>query len=117
MLLAKIVAGMNLGFVPSKDLLQLLDEVLQVWARKFPAEPKNQSWYRAHGGESLGNLAGSRQGDFAKRDSTAFWCPRSSPIPQSGSPLQPCKTQRSIAQNRGESRIAGFPQQFNELSA
>jgi hypothetical protein len=31
-----------------------------------------QSWYLAQGGESLGNLAGSLQGEGEKRDSTAF---------------------------------------------
>jgi hypothetical protein len=81
MLLAKIVAGMEFGFVPGEDLLQLLDEVLQVLASKFPAEPKHQTCYLTHGGESLGNLVGSLKGDLGKRDFTAFFT-RRQPLPR-----------------------------------
>src|SRR6516162_6404150 len=66
MLLAKVVAGLRLGLTPGENLFEFVDELLQFRAGKFPAEPKHQSWYRAHGGESLGNLAGSWQGDFGK---------------------------------------------------
>jgi hypothetical protein len=117
MLLAKVVAGLRLGLTPGENLLEFADELLQVLTGKFAAEPKNQSWYRAHGGESLGNLAGSRQGDFGKRDSTAFLFLRSSPNPQPGSAPQACKIQRSSPEARGESTNPSFPQPFNELSA
>jgi hypothetical protein len=101
MLLAKIVAGLNLRFASGQDLLQLLDEISQVLAGKFPAEPKHQSCYLAHGGESLGNLAGSLDGDLGKRDFTAFLVLRSSPNPRLHSALQACKIQRTAARGRG----------------
>ena len=76
MLLAEVVARLKLGFAPSQDLLQLRDEVFEVLAGKFPTEPKHQTCYLAHGGESLGNLAGSLMADFRKRDFTAFFACR-----------------------------------------
>ena len=76
MLLAKVVAGLRLGLTPGENLPQLIDEVLQFLAGKFPTEPKHQSCYLAHGGESLGNLAGSLMADFRKRDFTAFFACR-----------------------------------------
>jgi hypothetical protein len=75
MLLAKVVAGLRFGLSSGENLLQLLDEFLQVLASKFPTKPNDQSWYAAHGGESLGNLAGSLQEGFGKRDFTAFLIP------------------------------------------
>jgi hypothetical protein len=71
MLLAKIVAGLRLGLASGENLLEFVDELLQVLAGKFPAEPKRQSWYLAHGGDSLRNLVGSLKGD----------CERESPPP------------------------------------
>jgi hypothetical protein len=59
MLLAKVVAGLRLRLTPSENLFEFADELLQFLAGKFPAEPKRQSWYLAHGGDSLRNLAGS----------------------------------------------------------
>ena len=59
MLLAEVVARLRLGLTSGEDLLQLLDKFLQILAGKFPAEPKYQSWYLAHGGDSLRNLVGS----------------------------------------------------------
>jgi hypothetical protein len=59
MLLAEVVARLNLRLAPGQDLLQFLDELLQIAAGEFSAEPKDQSWYLAHGGESLRNLASS----------------------------------------------------------
>jgi hypothetical protein len=90
MLLAEVVTRLKFGFAPSQDLLQLRDEVFQVLAGKFLTEPKHQSCYLAHGGESLGNLAGSLMGGFAKRDFTAFFAcrqlrPRKLP-PECGKP-------------------------------
>jgi hypothetical protein len=121
MLLAKIVAGMNLGFASGEDLLQLLDEVLQVLASKFPAEPKHQTCYLTHGGESLGNRAGSLKGDFGKRDFTAFFTRRQ----LSPQKLQPDRTQaldsqthpNSLRPEGGESRNAGFSHEFNRIPA
>ena len=79
MLLAKVVAGLRLGLTPGENRLQLLDQFLQILAGKFSAEPKHPSWYVAHGGESLGNLAGSLLGDMGKRDFTAFFAFRQVP--------------------------------------
>ena len=117
MLLAKIVAGMNLGFVPSEDLLQLRDEVFQVLASKFPAEPEHQTCYVAHGGESLGNLAGSLHGDFEKRDSTAFCVLGQARFRSLAPRPNPAKPSAASPEKRGESTNPSFPQQFNELSA
>jgi len=59
MLLAEVVARLRFGLSSGEDLLQLLDQFLQILTSKLSAEPKYQAWYAAHGGESLGNLAGS----------------------------------------------------------
>jgi len=117
MLLAKVVARLRLGLTPGENLFEFVEELLQVLAGKLPAEPKYQSWYLAHGGESLGNLAGSLQRDFGKRDSTAVLLLRSSPNPQPGSAPQACKIQRSSPEAGGESTNPSFPQPFNELLA
>jgi hypothetical protein len=66
MLLAEVVAGLRLGLTSGEDLLQLFDKVLQILASKFPAEPKYQSWYAAHSGESLGNRGGFPDEWFGK---------------------------------------------------
>jgi hypothetical protein len=121
MLLAKIIAGMNLGFVPGEDLLQLLDEVLQILASKFPAEPKHQTCYLTHGGESLGNLAGSLKGDLEKRDFTAFFT-RRQPLPHK---FQPECTQPSrftpgptlTAPARGRKQKRQLPPSFQQIIA
>ena len=59
MLLAEVVARLRFGLTSSENLLRLFDKILQILASKFAAEPKYQTWHAAHGGESLGNLAGS----------------------------------------------------------
>ena len=79
MLLAKVVAQWGLGLTPGENLLQLIDQLLPILAGKFPTEPKYESWYLAHGGESLGNLAGSLHGEMGKRDSPAFFVFRQVP--------------------------------------
>jgi len=79
MLLAEVVARLRFGLASGENLLQLLDKFLQILAGKFPTEPKYQSWYAAHGGESLGNLAGSLKADMGKRDFTAFFTCRQPP--------------------------------------
>jgi hypothetical protein len=117
MLLAKIVAGMNLRLAPGQDLLQLLDEVLQVLASKFPAEPKHQTCYLTHGGESLGNLAGSLQGDLGKRDFTAFLLLQSSPIAQPDSASQTNQTNRRVTQSRGRNQKYQLPPSFQQIIA
>jgi len=117
MLLAKVVAGLRLRLTPGENLFEFVDELLQVLAGKFPAEPEHQSCYLAHGGESLGNLAGSLVGDFGKRDFTAFLLLPSSPNPQLASAPQACKIQRCSPGPGGESTNPSFPQQFNQLSA
>ena len=66
MLPAEVVARLRLGLTSGEDLLQLFDKVLQILASKFPAEPKYQSWYAAHGGESLGNRGGFPDECFGK---------------------------------------------------
>jgi hypothetical protein len=60
MLLAKVVAGLRLGLTAGENLFQFVDELLQFLASKFTAEPKRQSWYLAHGGDSLGNRVPGR---------------------------------------------------------
>jgi hypothetical protein len=117
MLLAKIVAGMNLGLSPGEDLLQLLDEILQVLASKFPAEPKHQTCYLTHGGESLGNLAGSLQGDLGKRDFTAFLLLQSSPIAQPDSASQTHQTNRRVTQSRGRNQKYQLPPSSQQIIA
>ena len=96
MLLAEVVARLRLGLSSGENLLQLLDEFLQILAGKFPTEPKYQSWYDAHGGESLGNLAGSLRSGLGKRDFTAFFTRRQLPPRK----LQPECTQPSRLTNR-----------------
>jgi len=59
MLLAKVAAGLRLRLPPGENLFEFVDELLQFLAGKFLAEPKHQSWYLAHGGDSLRDLAGS----------------------------------------------------------
>jgi hypothetical protein len=89
-LLAEVVARLRFGLTSGEDLLQLMDKLLQVLAGKFPTKPKYQSWYAAHGGESLGNLAGSLTGGFAKRHFTALFTRRQLPPqefqPECGNP-------------------------------
>ena len=72
MLLAKVVARLRLGLTPGENVLQLINELLQVLTGKFPAEPKHQSWYLAHGGDSLGNLAGSLKGGLERESPPPF---------------------------------------------
>ena len=72
MLLAKVVAGLRLGLTSGENLLQLMDELLQFLAGKFLAEPKHEAWYVAHGGESLGNLAGSLKRMLERETSPPF---------------------------------------------
>jgi hypothetical protein len=95
----------------------LLDEVLQVLASKFPAEPKHQTCYLTHGGESLGNLAGSLKRDLGKRDSTAFLLLQSSPIPQPGSASQAIQTNRRVARSRGRKQKYQLPPSFQQIIA
>jgi len=120
MLLSKIIAGMNLGFAPSENLLQLLDEVLQVLASKFPAEPEHQTCYVAHGGESLGNLAGSLARRFWKRETTPpFSFPiKAEPAHLTPPPLRPNPNPKTVRQKSGgESRNPALAQQFKGLAA
>ena len=87
MLSAKVIARLRLCLGVGEDRLQLLDEFLQILAGKFSAEPKYQTWYVAHGGESLGNLAVPRKRNVGKRDFTAFLLRRQ--VPQSPSTARP----------------------------
>jgi hypothetical protein len=70
MFLAEVVARLDLGLTVGENLLQLLDELLQLCASKFSAEPKHQACYVGHGGESLGNLVGSLHGGFGIKRET-----------------------------------------------
>jgi hypothetical protein len=125
MLLAKIIAGMNLGLVPEENLLQLLDEVLQVLVGKFPAEPKHQTCYLAHGGEPLGNPASSLKGGIGKRDSTAFFVsrqPRSRNSPPSPSAASHFRWQINLSSpglgglKGGESKTACLAKAVQQIS-
>ena len=124
MLLAEVVARLRLGLTSGEDLLQLFDEVLQILASKFPAEPKYQAWYAAHGGESLGNRGGFPEGWFWKeRLHRLFYSPstptaeaparshtgsRLADAPQLTAPLggrkQKCRLLPRIQQNTGLKR-------------
>jgi hypothetical protein len=72
MLLAKVVAGLRLGLTPGENRFEFVDELLQFLAGKFPAEPKCQAWYLAHGGNALGNLAGSWKVDLERESAPPF---------------------------------------------
>jgi len=72
MLLAEVVARLRLGLTPGENLLEFVDELLQVLAGKFPAQPKYQSWYLAHGGDSLRDLAGSWKDTWEKESPPPF---------------------------------------------
>ena len=63
MLLAEVVARLDLGLVPGEDLLKLVDKVLQFGAGKFSAQPKDQACYVTHGGWSPRNRASSLNED------------------------------------------------------
>jgi hypothetical protein len=122
MLLAKVVAGLRLGLTPGENLLQLINELLQVLRGKFPAEPKHQSWYLAHGGDSLGNLAGSWKVDWERESAPPFLfgvkSPRISTLKAEwGKPTCLYTDPGSLRSPGGESRNASIPQKFNRLSA
>jgi hypothetical protein len=72
MLLAEVVARLRLRLTPGENLLKFVDELLQVLAGKFPAQPNYQSWYLAHGGDSLRNLAGSCKDGWEKESPPPF---------------------------------------------
>src|SRR5208337_575275 len=116
-LLAEVIARLKFGFAPSQDLLQLRDEIFEILAGKFLTEPKHQSCYLAHGGESLGNLTGSLMGDFAKRDFTAFLLVPSSPIAQPDSASQTDQTNRRVTQSRGRKQKYQLPPSFQQIIA
>jgi hypothetical protein len=121
MLLPEVITRLRLGVTSGENLVQLLDKLLQLLAGKFPTKPKYQSWYAAHGGESLGNLAGSLTGGFGKRDFTAFFTRRQVP-PQD---FQPQCGKASWLTNRhglatgagGETKNASFSPEFNKIAA
>jgi hypothetical protein len=117
MLLAEVVARLRFGLSSGENLLQFSDELLQVLAGKFPTKPKYQSWYAAHGGESLGNLAGSLKGDLGKRDFTAFLLLQSSPIAQPDSASQTNQTNRRVTQSRGRNQKYQLPPSFQQIIA
>jgi hypothetical protein len=98
MLLAEVVARLRLGLTPGENLLQLLDKFLQILAGKFPAEPKHQSWYAAHGGESLGNRGGFPDEWFGKERLHRFFYSPSTP------------TAEAPARSHTGSRLADAPQ-------
>ena len=88
MLLAEVVARLRLGLTSGEDLLQLFDKVLQILASKFPAEPKYQSWYAAHGGESLGNRGGFPDEWFGKERLHRLFYSLSTPTAEAPARLQ-----------------------------
>jgi hypothetical protein len=124
MLLAKVVAGLRLGLTPGENVLQLINELLQVLAGKFPAEPKHQSWYLAHGGDSLRNLAGSWKVGLERESSppflfgvksdressTAHACLGQADFPRTSTPAQ-----RALQGEKAETPAS--PPKFNRLSA
>ena len=121
MLLAEVVARLRFGLTSGENLLQLLDKLLQILAGKFPTEPKYQSWYAAHGGESLGNLAGSLMVVLERETSPPFLLAVNSQHGSSGlnaqSPLDSQKDPSSPRPQGGESRNASFSHEFNRIWA
>ena len=107
-LLAEVVARLRFGLSSGENLLQLLDQLLQVLASKISAEPKHQRCYLTHGGESLGNLAGSLYSDLDKRDFTAFFTLRQLPPrkfePDSTQPSPSRREPRLTTPARGRKR-------------
>lgn len=117
MLLAEVVAGMDFGFTSREDLLQCLDEVLQIRAGEFSAEPKDQSCYLAHGGASLGNRASSPSGDFRKETTPPFpFLSKPQPAHFALRPGRP-NPKAMWSKSGGESRNSASPLQFNHLAA
>ncbi len=57
MLLAKIIAGWDLGLRIGKKFLKLANQLCQFGAGKFSAQPKDQACYVTHGGWSPRNRA------------------------------------------------------------
>jgi hypothetical protein len=117
MLLAEVVARLNLRLAPRQYLLQLLDEFLQIGAGEFSAEPKHQSWYLAHGGESLRNPAGSANQGLRRETSPLFSSPIKPHRTHSALRLEPSISTPIRSKAGGESRNPSFPQQVKELSA
>jgi hypothetical protein len=121
MLLAKVVAGLRLGLMPGENLLQLIDELLQVLAGKFPAEPKHQSWYLAHGGDSLRNLAGSWKVGWERESPPPFLFAVKSD--RRNSALQPERGKLPCLPDRqwvdafagGESKKASIPKKIQQI--
>jgi hypothetical protein len=104
MLLAEVVARLNLRLAPGQDLLQFLDEFLQIRAGEFSAEPKDQSWYLAHGGESLGNPASSANEVLRGETSPLSSFPIKSHLAHSALRPEPSKSTPSRSKPGGESR-------------
>lgn len=98
----EVFAGLNLWFVPSQNLVQLLDQIAQVLTGKFPAEPNDQMSYLVYGCEPLGNLASSFRGDFAERDFNAFFSLRSKSNPPHHAVFHACKNHPSTAPAGGK---------------
>lgn len=55
-LLSELIAGQDLGFPLEKNLLQLSDDVFQLWTAELFAEPQDESCYFGQGGESPWNF-------------------------------------------------------------
>ncbi len=121
MLLAEVVARLRLGLSSGEDLLPLFDKVLQILASKFPAEPKYQSWYAAHGGESLGNRGGFPDEWFGKERLHRLFYSPSTPTAEAPAGCRQASRltngPRHTAPPGGESRNAGFSHEFNRISA
>jgi hypothetical protein len=121
MLLAKVVAGLRLGLTPGENVLQLIDELLQVLAGKFPAEPKHQAWYLAHGGDSLRNLAGSWKVGLERESPPPFLFAvksdrRNSALkPERGKPSCLPIDPGSPRPQGGESRNASIPPEIQQI--
>jgi hypothetical protein len=116
MLLAEVVARLNLRRVPGQDLLQFFDEFLQVAAGEFSAEPKDQSWYLVHGGASLGNLASSVHQVLRRETSPPFSFPiKPDPARLARCP-QPSKSTTTSLEAGGERRNRCSPQSIQRIT-
>jgi hypothetical protein len=77
---------------------------LQIRAGEFSAEPKDQSWYLAHGGGSLGNLASSANEVLRRETSPLSSFPIKSHLAHSALRPEPSKSTPIRSKPGGESR-------------
>jgi hypothetical protein len=120
------IAGTALGFAPRGNLRRLLDELPQVLAGKFSAEPKHQACHLAQGEVSLEKLADSLKDDLRRQSPppSSFFlkpdprlCP-SSPerSPSSSQANQLRFSDAAAAPRREKAEMPASHKQFNKVT-